>query len=150
MVGRRSLSAGCCIAILLLTNGCKEPPPAILSAHGIVLLDGAPLPKANVRFIPQSKVGPEFIATGVTDDLGKYTLQCNGQPGACAGENIVLVAEGDIPKELQSETAQRELAAYLRTLKNRPIPPTYSSPVSSPLHAAVIEGQPEYKLELKR
>lgn len=121
-----------------------------MPAQGIVLLDGAPLPKANLRFIPQTKVGSEFIATGVTDEFGKYNLQCNGQPGACAGENIVVVAEGDIPTELQSENTQRELAAYMRNLKNRPIPPIYNSPVTTPLHISVIEGKSEYKIDMKR
>jgi hypothetical protein len=46
--------------------------------------------------------------------------------------------------------AQRELAAHLKSLKNRPIRQNYSTLVGSPLRITVSEGQPEYKLELKR
>ena len=141
---------GCCIAIVMFGAGCgKESPPPIVPAQGVVFVNGAPLPKAQVRFIPQIKLGPEYIATGVTDEQGKFTLQCNGQPGACASETIVTVAEADIPPQLQGENAQRELAVYIRSLKNRPIPPNYATPLT-PLHLTVTEGQADYKLELKR
>ena len=83
MNGYRFAAAGTCIALALFSQGCgKEPPPAIVPAQGTVLLDGAPLPNAQVRFIPNIGYGAEYIATGVTDDQGRFTLQCNGQPGA--------------------------------------------------------------------
>jgi hypothetical protein len=140
-----------CIAVAILTQGCsKEAPPPIVAAQGVVLLNGAPLATAQVHFIPQIKFGPEFIATGVTDAQGRYSLTCNGQPGACAVDNMVTVSEAGIPSKLQSEKAQRELAVYLQSLKNRPIPQNYGSPVTTPLSVKVTEGQSEYKLELKR
>ena len=115
-----------------------------------MLLGGAPLPNAQVRFIPSISLGAEYIATGVTDTQGHYRLECNGQPGACATDHIVIVTEADIPVELQSENKQRELAVFLKSLKNRPIPKNYSTLVSTPLRVTVTEGNPEYKLELKR
>ena len=140
-----------CIAILLLFNGCrKESPPPIVPAKGIVLLGGKPLPTAQVRFIPQIGFGADYIATATTDDQGRFTLQCNGQQGACAVDNMVTVNEPDIPPQLQGENAQRELAVYLRSLKNRPIPRNYASLASTPLRVTVAEGQEEYKLELNR
>lgn len=140
-----------CIAIAILSQGCrKEAPPPIVAAQGVVLLNGAPLPTAQVRFIPQIKFGPQFIATGVTDAQGRYSLTCNAQPGACAVENTVTVNEADIPARLQGENVQRELATYLQSLKNRPIPQNYGTPVTTPLSVKVTEGQSEYKLELKR
>lgn len=143
--------AGSFIASLLVLEGCgKEPPPPIAPAHGIVLINGAPLPNAQVRFIPQIDHGPEFIASGVTDEEGRFTLQCNGQPGACATENIVIISEADLPSELMGEDKQRELAAYRRALKNRPIPQLYATPVNTPLRVNVTEEQAEHQLELKR
>ncbi len=148
----RFAKLGSCIAILLLGGGCggKEPPPPIVPAQGVVLLAGKPLPTVQVRFIPQIEYGAEYIATGVTDDQGRFTLQCNGKQGACAIENTVTVVEADIPPRLQGEGAQLELAAYLRSLKNRPIPRSYASPATTTLRITVTEGQPEYTLELMR
>lgn len=149
--GYRCVRGGWCIAVALLSGGCgKDAPPPIVPVSGSVLLNGEPLSAAQVRFIPQIDVGAEYIATGVTDDQGRFTLQCNGQPGACATENAVTVSEADIPPQLQGEDAQRELAVYLRSLKNRPIPQDYASPASTPLHATVSEERPDYQLELKR
>ena len=86
----------------------------------------------------------------VTDDAGKFELQCNGKPGACATENIVMIAEADIPREFQGENRQRELAGYLRSLKNRPIPPKYGSAASTPLKTSISAPQCELKFELVR
>jgi hypothetical protein len=137
------LGAACC--------GCgKEPPPNIVPASGVVLLGGVPLPNAQVRLIPMIGFGPEYIASAVTDDAGKFELQCNGKPGACATENIVMIAEADIPREFQGENRQRELAGYLRSLKNRPIPPKYGSAASTPLKTSISAPQCELKFELVR
>jgi len=139
------------IAVAILCQGCrKEAPPPIVAAQGVVMLNGAPLPTVQVRFIPQIKFGPQFIATGVTDAQGRYSLTCNGQPGACAVENMVTVSEAEIPAKLQGENAQRELATYLQALKNRPVPQNYGSPATTPLSVSVTEGQSEYKLDLHR
>jgi hypothetical protein len=150
-MGYRLAKVGLCVSMLLVVQGCgKEAPPPIVPAQGVVLLRGKPLPKAQIRFIPDIDYGAAYIATAVTDDSGRFTLECNGQPGACVGENTVTVGEADIPKELQSENAQRQLYAYTQSLKNRPIPKKYASPVSTPLKATVAEGQTEYKLELSQ
>ncbi len=151
MRGRGIASVGYCVVLLQFCAGCgKEDPPPIVPAKGVVLLGGKPLPTAQVRFIPQIGFGAQYIATATTDDQGRFTLQCSGQPGACAVENMVTVSEADIPPKLQGEGAQRELANYLRSLKNRPIPRNYASPASSPLRVTVSEGQEEYVLELRR
>lgn len=144
-------SVFCLLWVPLLLVGCgKESPPPIVPVNGVITLGGQPLPKAQVRFIPQIGFGANFIATGVSDDAGRFTLRCNGQDGACATENVVVVSEADIPAKLQGENAQRELGVYLRSLKNRPIPQRYSSPVSSELHLNVSADQKEYNLQLAR
>jgi hypothetical protein len=137
--------------VLALCSGCgKEAPPPILPAQGVVLLNGAPLPNAQVRFVPKIGFGSDFIATGVTDDAGHYQLTCHGQEGACAVENTVTVTEAEIPTRLKGEDKQVELIAYMRTLKNRPIPKDYGTLGQTPLKVTVVEGQQDYKLELKR
>ncbi|QDU89587.1 hypothetical protein Pla175_29790 [Pirellulimonas nuda] len=139
------------IATLPLTVGCGgPPPPPIVPAGGVVTLNGQPLPMAQVRFIPQIDQGAGYIATGVTDQEGRYELTCDGEPGACAAATSITVSEGDAPPELMGENAQRELAVYRKSLKNRPIPTGYASPVSSPLTAEVTADQAQYDLELTR
>jgi hypothetical protein len=120
--------------------------------EGVVLLGGAPLPKAKVRFFPLIDQSSKFIAQGVTDDKGRFTLTCNGQPGACATESIVMVTEADIPERLTtgSQSARAELHAYMKALKNRPIPTAYTNAAESPIRITVTSEQKEYRIELKR
>jgi hypothetical protein len=147
---RRSAAARRAI-LLIACSGCsKAEPPAIVPAQGVVLINGAPLSKAQVRFIPMIGFGPEYIATGVTDDEGNFELTCQGQSGACAAEHAVTVSETDIPSQFKGEDAQAELAGYLKTLKNRPIPKNYATPVQTPLKVTVSAAQANYKLELQR
>jgi hypothetical protein len=119
---------------------------------GIVRLGGKPLNKARVVFIPQIDGGREYIASGVTDESGRYELTCNGQPGACAGENRVLVLESDIPTELRGESLQLQakLVKYRESLGNRPIPGKYGTVVRSPLRATVTAERTQYDFDIAR
>jgi hypothetical protein len=149
MVPKGSAVAAAAAALLTLAAGCgKAPRPVLVEAGGTVRLDGKPLKNAEVRFIPPEGWGPEYVASGVTDGAGRFQLTCKGQPGACAGENRVLVLEAEIPGRLLGEDAQVELAKYFRSLGGRPIPPRYGNLAESPLKADVKAGQKEYRFEL--
>jgi hypothetical protein len=147
MARRANVAAYLMFAALV---GCGTNPPPIVEAEGIVLLNGAPLPKAKVRFFPQFDNASEHVAHGVTDDNGRFRLVCHGQPGACATLNIVTVADDDIPEHLTPEGARGKLQAYLKSLKNRPIPDIYGTAALTPLRVTVAADQKEYKIELKR
>jgi hypothetical protein len=119
----------------------------------LLLLNGKPLPKAAVTFVPQlDTFGAESDSTAVTDENGRFTLTCayNGQPGAVAGKHIVLVTEPPLPDEKRKSRNARELATFRAALGNRPIPPKYSSVSQSTLQIEVKEGVEELKLELTR
>jgi hypothetical protein len=132
-------------AVAALSGGCaKEPPPLIVPAEGVVWLQGKPLKKVEVRFIPLIDHGPEYVATGVTDDKGRFTLTCNGQPGACAGENKVLILEAELPANLKGEDALAELAKYFEALGGRPLPTQYANLAESPLKVTVSAERKEY------
>jgi hypothetical protein len=73
-----------------------------------------------------------------------------GQPGACAVENIVTVTDDDIPERLTPESARAELQVYLKSLKNRPIPTHYRDTGDTPIRITVSANQKEYKIELQR
>ena len=138
------------LAVMALPAGCSKAPPPIVQAEGIVRLDGKPLKGAAVRFIPLIDYGAAYVASGVTDASGRFRLTCNGQDGACACENRVLVMEADIPAKLQSEYAQAELAKYFRDLGGRPLPPRYANLTESPLTATVTPDRAEYDFDLTR
>ena len=146
-MGRKASAA---IALGLLLAGCKAPPPPIVKAEGVVLLDGKPLNNVEVRFFPMIDYGPEYTAKGITDKQGRFQLTCKGQPGACACENRVIIAEPDLPPHLRSESAQAALARHFQSLGGRPLPPKYANLADSPLIAHVTADQREYKFELTR
>jgi hypothetical protein len=131
-------------------GGCGKGPPPLVEAEGVVRLQGTPLRKVLVRFVPLTDYGPEYIATGVTDEAGRFRLTCKGRPGACAGENRVLVTEADLPNELKGEKAQVQLAHYFRALGGRPLPEKYGDLTQSPLVAHVKAEQKEYPFDLAR
>jgi hypothetical protein len=145
---RSFLAAAVVVALLA---GCgKAPPPPIVEVEGVVRLDGKPLNRAQVRFLPMIDYGPEYVASGVTDEAGRFKLTCKGQPGACSGENRVIVTEADIPRHLQGEGSQAELARYFQSLGGRPIPAKYSDLTQSTLSVIVKADQKDYSLDLTR
>jgi len=150
---RITTGAAALVAAALALPGCSKSPPPIVAAGGVVLLNGQPLPNAQVQFIPMIQgFGAEYIAVGVTDEKGRFTLTCNGQPGACACETRVIVIDPPAPEKARglSEAAQAELTRFQAGLKNRPIPPDYGSAAKTPLVIKVTPDRADYNLELKR
>jgi hypothetical protein len=141
-----------CALAATLPAGCGKAPPLIVQAEGVVRLGGKALNKARVVFIPQGEAGREYVASGMTDDAGRYQLTCHGRPGACAGENQVLILESDNPPELRGEAqeVQAKLVKYRQSLGNRPIPGKYGTVVRSPLRATVTAERTEYDFEITR
>jgi hypothetical protein len=122
-------------------------------AEGVVLLEGRPLPGAEVQFVPLIQgFGGEYIATAVTDAQGRFVLRVLGRDGACACENQITVAEGPLPDDArgQSAAAQVRASQFLASLPNRPIPPRYANLAQSPLKLIVTADKREYQLELTR
>jgi hypothetical protein len=141
------------IAIGLGLTGCKKSPPPIVKVSGTITLDGVPLDRAEVRFYPEQEgISGNYIAVAVTDENGKFTLESNGQSGACACAHRVTVSESPPPKEARGESTQARMAsaAYARSLKNRPIPPRYASLADSPLELTITADRSDYTIELTR
>ncbi len=137
---------------LLPLGGCTHRLPPIVPVQGTVLINGKPLPKASVTFMPQlDHFGAESNSTAETDEDGKFTLTCafNSQPGAVVGKHVVLVSEAALPAELRRAQDGR-IDQYRAKLGNRPIPAEYSSVTQSPLRIEVKEGQEPLTLELAR
>jgi len=139
-------------AAALVLSGCSKSPPPIVPVEGVVLLNGQPLPNAQIKFVPTMDLGYEYVASGTTDEYGRFTLTCNGQPGACACENRVTVTDAPPPEKARgmSADAQAAMTKFYAGLKNRPIPSDYITIAKTPLVIAVAAGHGEYILELKR
>jgi hypothetical protein len=153
MAGNRFWVVACIIALFLLP-GCKSkaPSPAIVEAEGVVLLDGQPLKNVRVSFVPVGDYSQEYTAFGSTDDAGNFTLTCHGQAGAAAGENMVIVEEGEIPEHLRGkgrigEKEREELNKYYKSLGNRP-PRRYANLANSPLTVTVSPNRKTHIITL--
>jgi hypothetical protein len=149
----RTLVTG--IIVLIGASGCgKRQPPTIVEVQGIALLNGNPLPNAEIVFMPQLEhFGAEYNSTAVTDADGRFTLICakDNKPGAAVGKHKVLVAE-HTPAEFRgmSRESQEGYAKHLSSLRNRPIPEAYGQLLKTPLEVEVKSNQKEYTLNLSR
>jgi hypothetical protein len=138
---------------LASAGGCRRVPPPFTEAGGVVLLDGKPLPNAEVEFFPEVEgFGIDLNSTATTDEEGRFALKgtYNGKSGAAVGTHRVIVTEPPVPAELRSGDAQGRLAQYLKGQKNRPIPEKYRTAAGTPLRVEVKADQKEYTIELSR
>ncbi len=143
------------IGLCLAAAGCTKAPPSITEAEGVVLLNGVPLANAQVDFVPElSEFGAEMNSGAVTEDDGRFHLTCakNAQPGAVVATHRVVVTEGPMPEKFRgmSGEAQNGATAYLKGLKNRPIPQQYGSVGKTPLRAEVKADQQQYEIKWTR
>ncbi len=86
----KSVSATIVLLVLLVGHfsGCGSGGPDIASVQGTVTLDGKPLPRADVVFIPTGG----RPAAAETDANGKYVLEFSGgRKGAIPGKSRVEI-----------------------------------------------------------
>lgn len=84
---------GCLVAAVLVLSGCGGNQNLAV-VTGRVTLNGQPLPKAFVTFVPQDGKGaPAF---GKTDADGRYQMMFSDtQTGAWVGKNLVRISTAD-------------------------------------------------------
>jgi hypothetical protein len=64
------------LSILLIAVGCSKKAPQLVQASGKVQSGGAPVPSANVTFIPDAAKNPNGrAASGQTTSDGSFRLQ---------------------------------------------------------------------------
>ena len=81
--------------VVLAAAGCssKSRKPELTPVAGTVMLDGKPLPDADITFFLQGQSVPGYTASmGKTDAEGKYQLKFAGDPGAVPGNFKVTVS----------------------------------------------------------
>jgi hypothetical protein len=110
-----ALFAGFAVAMAAVA-GCSrqrgEMPP-LGEVSGVVSLDGQPLPRASVAYVPYERGNASY---GLTDDVGRYTLAYGvKQPGAVVGRHRVEIRTGSEGRDKDGnfvETAERLPAKY--------------------------------------
>ncbi len=92
----------CCLLVLAGLTGCSggQSLPDLTSVTGSVILDGSPLPSANVLFQPQEGK----TAFAMTDENGKFELMYNQDTaGATPGSYTVKISKEKNPEEPGNE-----------------------------------------------
>jgi len=121
------------LAVLLLmfpVGGCDDGRPDRVTVSGKVLIDGQPLTKGIVQFVP---VGARPSA-GKLDQNGHFTLTCyDGDDGIVPGTHRVMIAA----KEVISESKVKWLA-----------PPKYADFRSSGLSFEITKPTDDLTIEL--
>ncbi|WP_437225119.1 carboxypeptidase-like regulatory domain-containing protein [Planctomicrobium sp. SH661] len=117
----RSLSAhvGTLSLMTFLLSGCSgaQDTPGLVKVTGLVTMNGAPLPGAEVTFRPEKG----RLSSGITDDSGRYSLvYMQGVPGALPGKHTVSIstlieANSDSDDPLQRDGRPESIAAKFNT-----------------------------------
>lgn len=133
--------------ILVGCFGCGQSSdlPAIATAHGTVKFQGKPLPQANILFIPDS--GP--VASGITDELGNFTLITQGKSGATVGNHRVTIQASVAKNGSNSVAIDPKSGAELSVETVSVVPEKYGNPYQSGLSATVAsKGDNEFIFEI--
>jgi hypothetical protein len=82
-------------SVLAMVVGCGPAPIKVAKVSGRVRLDGKPLPKASVTFVPMAtkeNQAPGPTAQGITDAEGRYQLSVDTTtPGAVVGKCRIFI-----------------------------------------------------------
>ena len=128
------------LLVCLVVAGCGDKPdlPPTARVSGTVTLDGQPLARGSVQFVPDTAQGTEGPSgVGYVDEEGHYEISTAGAAGAIVGHHKISVkAEADY------DQTQISMGPSL-------IPRRYNNPDASGLTAEVKEGEKnEIPLEL--
>jgi hypothetical protein len=138
---------GATFLVLALAAGCNDGP-RLVKAGGVVKYKGAPLPGADVVFVPDAGGLPSI---GRTDESGRFTLSTSGRPGAPPGPYKVSVTalrqKRAVPEAEAVSMTSEQIAANHETL----IPVKYNNLITSGLTATVGEdaAKNDYLFDLK-
>ena len=92
-------------------TGCDNRPTRV-PVSGIVLIDGQPLTRGNIKFVPENG----RPSAGSIGDDGRFTLTCyDGNDGALLGTHRVQVAANRIISDSKIEWFAPPMYADFRT-----------------------------------
>jgi hypothetical protein len=128
---RRRLAATAPL-LAALAAGCGGP----VDVQGKVLMDGKPLAKATVVFVPEEG-GLE--AGAVTDEEGSFRLSTSKSDGAKPGEYLVTVSKKDWPPGV-TPPGPKELTFGAMAKMKEVVPRKYTSQERTPLRVTIPRG----------
>lgn len=99
-MSNRIFIVGMSTLLLIHAGGCNSSPtlPPTAPVTGTITLEGAPLPDAQVQFVPAPGTeGPPALA--FTDASGRYELETAGVKGAIVGSHLVRIEARAKPKD---------------------------------------------------
>jgi hypothetical protein len=90
MTSKRTLT----FCLLAMISGCGEPEPELVPVAGTVTVDGQPLSKGTVAFVPDAARGNQSLDTpqGKIAPDGTYQLKTLDKLGAAPGRYKVVVS----------------------------------------------------------
>lgn len=125
---RPSLTLRVIVGALLLVPavGCGPKASRVAKVAGRVTLDGKPLAKASVTFVPMaSKANPNpgKTAQGLTDDEGRYQLSVDAStPGAVVGKCRIYIST----RLSDPAIDERDAGGPIRSLPRDKVPAKYN------------------------
>jgi hypothetical protein len=132
-------------AAVLLAAGCGNPLTFNEQVEGTVTLDGNPLPRVMVQFVPDVQ-GPSAVplASGLTDETGRFRLTHDGnKPGAALGKYRVVVLQGR-----GGRMSDDPDAPVLPPPEGPRLPSQYTVAAQTPLRQEVTAAKHAYDLPL--
>lgn len=146
------------LVVIPFSAGCGSGDSVPLTdATGIVTYQGAPVARGSVTFIPEK--GP--IATGITDQEGKFELSTGGRSGAPIGKCGVSIAlfggeDSDLqslpPEELSMELTMQmgeSPGKFGQESQRSTLPAKYANASTSGLEATVTDTPSKNYFEFK-
>jgi hypothetical protein len=127
----RAVIGSVLIAFCVIGSAGCDSRPTRVSVSGTVLIDGQPLQKGNIKFVP--KDGRPSV--GKIGEDGRFTLTCyDGQDGALLGKHRVQIASNRIIGDSKIEWFA---------------PPDYADFRTSGIEIEVTKPVDDLKIELK-
>jgi hypothetical protein len=130
MFARRKCRWLWAVALMAVVAGCGDRRPARVPVSGSVLIDGQPLTRGNIKFVPETG----RPSAGKIGEDGRFTLTCyDGNDGAIPGTHRVQVAANRIISDSKIEWFA---------------PPTYADFRTSGIEVQIDEPTSDLKIEL--
>ena len=144
----RALARWSLVGVLLSAAGCGPSGPATVPVTGTVTLDGKPIAKAAVMFVPQFPGRP---AHGLTDQEGRFSLGTFKKgDGAVEGKYLVTVILNEV-QGFVADPKNKDVSGGIAPggLKTKWIvPKTYSDTKTSGLAVEVKRGMEPPRFDL--
>jgi hypothetical protein len=113
--------------VLVLCLGCGARAPRVATVSGRVTLDGKPLPKASITFVPmatKANANPGPTAQAITDPDGRYQLSVDaGTPGAVVGTSRIYIST----RLSDPSIDDRDAGGPIRNLPKDKVPQRYNT-----------------------